>query len=44
MQAFINADGDANELVKQYLHGHILKNLDVDYNEEKKKTIPPINE
>ena len=44
MQAFINADGDANELVKQYLHGAYIENLDVDYNEEKTKSTPPINE
>lgn len=44
MQAFINADGDANELVKQYLHGAYIENLDVDYNEGKTKSKPPINE
>ena len=44
MQAFINADGDANELVKQYLHGAYIENLDVDYNEGKTKSTPPINE
>lgn len=44
MQAFINADGDANELVKQYLHGAYIENLDIDYDEENTNTIPPINE